>query len=146
MKGEWIWIGFVVTLVIAWAGCDRYLPTREPRDTPPEPVPVPEIVFADYNGVGVELTWQVAEPSSISLYRVFQSETVAGPFAKIDSTKGQMIVVDNLLAGQTYWFRVAAVSRRSIEGDPSIAISVTVSKVAVDNGEGGHYIGRDHGQ
>jgi hypothetical protein len=130
---------FFLLIVIAAGGCDRYVDSRDPVRSVPEPLPAPTGLNAQIDSRAALLTWQFANPGAVGKYYIYQSRTPESGFVRRDSTTDTQIRIENLTADQVYFFKVAAVDRSGYEGLRSDTVSVRAAFLAVSIASGAEY-------
>ena len=75
----------------------------------------------------VSLSWN-ASSSTVAGYNVYASSSSAGPYSLLNSTPvpSTSYVDTNVLAGDTYYFRITAVSASNQESAPSVSVQAVV--------------------
>ena len=99
----------------------------------------PFALAARVGASAVTLTWQAIEWPALHQYRIFRRVGVAGPLHALDDVSASTTSFDDLAidGGETYQYKVGAVSRDGIVSDVSRLAAVTVHSLAVfsiDNG------------
>lgn len=95
----------------------------------PTPSPPSGLTASDKGLRSVTLTWKPPQDSLISSYRIERAVTPDGPFVSVGETapsKGVYTDRSGLLDGETYYYRIVALSRYETTSAPSsIAESMT---------------------
>ncbi|MBN2227063.1 MAG: fibronectin type III domain-containing protein [candidate division Zixibacteria bacterium] len=113
----------IVLVGLLIIGCSRHIETEEPDVSPPTAPAVPHNLKIAHSGEDIELSWQVADAAGIDYYRVYYgSDSAVTALAEYDTTSALSIAVTGLATGQTYYFRVAAVTTGGLEGTLSGAV------------------------
>lgn len=126
-------------LIVIAVGCDRYVDSRDPVRSLPEPLSAPTALDAQIDSRAVLLTWQFDNPAAVGKFYVYQSRSPETGFVRRDSTTDTRIRIDKLTADQLYFFKVAAVDRTGYEGKRSDTVSVRAAFLAVSIAGGAEY-------
>lgn len=125
--------------LVAFGGCNRYVDSKDPVRSLPEPTATPINVVAAVNDMAVTLTWEVADTAGITRYRVYSTTDTLNAFVLKDSTDQQQISVEDLALNMVHFFQVASVDEAGIEGNRSETVSVPVSQISISINNGAEY-------
>ena len=94
----------VLTLLLAMllgVACDRYIDSRDPVRSLPDPLAAPINLVAALNDQAVQLSWEIADTSVVSRFRVYAADSADGEYTLRDSTTQFQQPVTGLLVNQT---------------------------------------------
>lgn len=129
MKG----IIYISILLIFAAGCSRYIESENFSQKFPDQPPIPINLKATHLPDGLTLSWQVADTAVIRLFRIYTADSLSGDYRIWDSTSGKAFSksMPELIAGHTYYFKVASITTGNLEGPLSSAISVVPGPLSI---------------
>ncbi len=122
-------------VVLGSSACDRYLESRDPVQSVPTDLPVPQNVQLFVNNLSISLSWEIEDASDISLYRIYLSENDTLDYKLKDSTTSLAIDLDNLITNRLYYIKIAAVNSDGLEGyrTDELFTQVGVLSMVIDN-------------
>jgi hypothetical protein len=106
---------------------------------PKKPSPPANLATMTVDGESILITWTPPttyedatplDPEDVLGYSVYRSSAPGGTFAEIttEPARGTLFLDDTALAGETYYYRVTAVTTDGQESDPSSAVEGRISE------------------
>lgn len=130
----------IITLLL-FAGCDRYLDSQSPTEPEPVELASPINVSVTLDDRAVTLDWDHANPSEVSQFILYSSDSLDGDYALRDSTTTYSYTFENLIINRTHFFAVAPVGANGIEGHRSSPVSAFVGPLSIVINEGRLFTG-----
>lgn len=96
----------------------------------PSPVPAPEavkVIEAEYTNTpkSIMVSWKMPKHATQSFVYMTSTPDVANSWVLVNSLQGRKLLVDNLVSGTRYYFKVVVANRRNEKsGDSDIASTV----------------------
>ena len=128
----------LILLTVA-VGCSRYVDSRDPVQSLPGDPPVPIGLSARSGSGQAAIAWEVSNATDVAIYRIFVADSTGTGYALLDTTTADSISIEDLVAGQRYFFRVAAVMTSGLQGDLSAAVTVRVRYLSIAIEDGNRY-------
>jgi hypothetical protein len=130
-------ISAAVVILMAAAGCDRHIESKDPVRAVPASPPVPVNLTALTNDRTITLSWEVADTAAVDRFRVHRADAVDGDYYQIDSTTEFSQTLSGLPFDHSVWLRVSSVSTAGIEGRFSETVSVRAGllSIVIDDGD-----------
>ena len=130
---------FLSLVVAMLSGCERYIESSDPVRSLPEALARPVNVDARLDNQAVILSWEMADSTGISVFRIYATTDTTAGFALVDSSTVFDATVTGLDLNQVYFFKVAAVDEDGVEGLRSVTVSAQVSLFAITINGGNDY-------
>ena len=120
-------------LLIFAAGCSRYIESENFSQKLPDQPPIPTSLKATHLPDGLTLSWQVSDTTVIRFFRIYTADSLNGNYRIWDSTSGKAFSKPmlGLIAGQTYYFKVASITTGGLEGAMCSAISIVPGPLSI---------------
>lgn len=123
-------------------GCDRYLDSKNPTEPEPVELASPTDVSVTLNDRAVTLDWAHADPSMVTQFLIYTSDSLAGDYTRRDSTTAYSYTFESLVINRVYFFAVAPIGTNGIEGRRSSPVSAFVGPLSILIEGGDLYTGR----
>jgi fibronectin type 3 domain-containing protein len=129
--------GAVFILLIAAAGCDRHIESKDPVRSLPGSPPVPVNLAALTNDRTITLTWEVVDTAAVARFRIYRADAEDGDYYRFDSTVQLSRTLSGLPFDRAVWLRATSVSAAGVESGFSEAISARAGllSIAIANGD-----------
>ena len=140
-RAWWMAVGLMLLTV----GCDRYIDSRDPVRTLPDPPPTPYNLTAAVDAESVLLRWEVGDPGAVARFRIYRADSAdTAGFRLVDSTAGteDSIRIGNLPTNRAYAFAVASVDAGGREGYRSTPIVVRLAPMSIVINDDAEYTNR----
>jgi len=112
---------FILIVSALLAGCDREIPSPVSNPINPDMPPTPLNLDVKVGDGSINLNWIISDSSTVSVYRIFQSDSLLGDYTLVDSSTTTEAAILNLQNGLTYYFKVSAVNINGMEGQKTSA-------------------------
>ncbi len=132
-------IAVLLLLVMILVGCSNEIEAPSGvSNLPPKPE-TPWGLTASLGNGQVQLSWAVNHPENNKWYVIYYSDSAAEDMLVFDTVSEQTGVVEELVNGRRYYFRVSAVDLSGIEGDQSTPVVVTPGIFSISIAGGKQY-------
>ncbi|RKX27625.1 MAG: hypothetical protein DRP45_00585 [Candidatus Zixiibacteriota bacterium] len=128
-------------LMILLVGCERTFESNDPVRSLPDRPAAPVNFQVAYNDQSVTLSWELADSTEVSRFRVYRADFVSDmtplEYSPIDSTTTYSKVIEDLPFNRTVYLRVTAVNAANLESEPSRELPVIVGllSIAINNND-----------
>ena len=121
----------LITLSLLTISCDRHFDSRESDLTVSEGYPRVVNLAARVNSGSVQLVWEVTDTAATVISRIFTSDSINGDYFLRDSISGFSATIGSLALNRRYYFKVAPVMEKGLQGDLSTAVTAFIGPMSI---------------
>jgi hypothetical protein len=129
----------ILTICLLFVACERHFSSRDSDLTVPDDYPRVVNLVAQVNSGSVRLVWELTDTANTVNCRVFTSDSINGEYLLRDSVgvPSTSATISSLALNRRYFFKVAPVMEKGLQGDLSSAVTAFVSplSILIDNND-----------